>query len=122
MARSTSSTAVSAPGKVLFTGGYLVLDRGYSGTVFSLDARIHVIVNQVRKEHRKSISSASGASQSDANPVPSVEKGHEEPAEYTEDEDTVIVRSPQFVNAVWEYSIDRCENKGGVRVVQKGEG
>jgi phosphomevalonate kinase len=34
--------AVSAPGKVLFAGGYLVLDRRYSGLVFALDARIHV--------------------------------------------------------------------------------
>ncbi|KAI9772450.1 MAG: phosphomevalonate kinase [Geoglossum simile] len=34
--------AVSAPGKVLLAGGYLVLDRRYSGLVFALDARIHV--------------------------------------------------------------------------------
>ncbi|KAH0547729.1 hypothetical protein FGG08_000219 [Glutinoglossum americanum] len=34
--------AVSAPGKVLLAGGYLVLDRQYSGLVFALDARIHV--------------------------------------------------------------------------------
>lgn len=37
-------TAVSAPGKVLLAGGYLVLDRAYSGLVFGLSARIHVIV------------------------------------------------------------------------------
>ncbi|KAI9836573.1 MAG: hypothetical protein M1819_001205 [Sarea resinae] len=42
---STSrTTAVSAPGKVLLTGGYLVLDRHYTGLVFGLDARIHVHV------------------------------------------------------------------------------
>ncbi|KAI9781605.1 MAG: phosphomevalonate kinase [Geoglossum umbratile] len=35
--------AVSAPGKVLLAGGYLVLDRQYSGLVFALDARIHVL-------------------------------------------------------------------------------
>ena len=34
--------AVSAPGKVLFSGGYLVLDREHTGLVFGLDARIHV--------------------------------------------------------------------------------
>ena len=44
-----TATAVSAPGKVLFTGGYLVLDRNYTGTVFALDARIHVIVQQLQK-------------------------------------------------------------------------
>jgi phosphomevalonate kinase len=35
--------AVSAPGKVLLAGGYLVLDRQHSGLVFALDARIHVL-------------------------------------------------------------------------------
>lgn len=41
------STAVSAPGKVLLAGGYLVLDRGYTGLVFGLNARIHVIIKDV---------------------------------------------------------------------------
>lgn len=39
-----SGTAVSAPGKVLLAGGYLVLDRDYTGLVFGLNARIHVHV------------------------------------------------------------------------------
>ncbi len=38
------TTAFSAPGKVLLAGGYLVLDRNYTGLVFGLDARIHVHV------------------------------------------------------------------------------
>ena len=37
-----STTAVSAPGKVLLAGGYLVVDRAHTGLVFGLDARIHV--------------------------------------------------------------------------------
>lgn len=36
-------TAVSAPGKVLLAGGYLVLDPECKGLVFSLSARIHAI-------------------------------------------------------------------------------
>ena len=40
--------AVSAPGKVLLAGGYLVLDRGYTGLVFGLDARIHVCVEPIQ--------------------------------------------------------------------------
>lgn len=36
--------AASAPGKVLFAGGYLVLDRKHTGLSFGLDARIHVHV------------------------------------------------------------------------------
>ena len=34
--------AVSAPGKVLLAGGYLVLDRDYTGLVYGLDSRMHV--------------------------------------------------------------------------------
>ncbi len=36
------SVAVSAPGKVFFAGGFLVLDRRHNALVFGLDARIHV--------------------------------------------------------------------------------
>lgn len=36
------TVAYSAPGKVLLAGGYLVLDRKYTGLVFGLDARIQV--------------------------------------------------------------------------------
>ncbi len=41
------AVAVSAPGKVLLAGGYLVLDRAYTGLVFGLDARIHVVVRPI---------------------------------------------------------------------------
>ncbi len=40
-------TAVSAPGKVLLAGGYLVLDRAYTALVFGLSARIHVVLRDV---------------------------------------------------------------------------
>lgn len=42
-----SKVAVSAPGKVLLAGGYLVLDRNHTGLVFGLDARIHVHVEAI---------------------------------------------------------------------------
>lgn len=115
----TSVTALSAPGKVLLTGGYLVLDRHYTGTVFALDARIHVIVQQLRKGHRRGQSHSS----TDVKPAPSTESQSQSVAsEEQEAEDTIVVRSPQFVNAVWEYGIQRCENGGGVQVIQKGDG
>lgn len=41
------NVAISAPGKVLLAGGYLVLDRKYTGLVFGLDARINVIASQI---------------------------------------------------------------------------
>ncbi|KAI1383663.1 Phosphomevalonate kinase [Hypoxylon trugodes] len=41
-------TAVSAPGKVLLAGGFLVLDRQYTGLVFGLSARINVIAQEIK--------------------------------------------------------------------------
>ncbi|KAJ5558254.1 Phosphomevalonate kinase eukaryotic [Penicillium sp. DV-2018c] len=109
----TSVTALSAPGKVLLTGGYLVLDRDYTGTVFALDARIHVIVQQLRKAHRRG-TSVSGPAGTEA----SSGSGTTE----NKDEDTIVVRSPQFLEAVWEYGVERCGEGGGVKVIQKGDG
>jgi len=114
----SSLTALSAPGKVLLTGGYLVLDRNFTGTVFALDARIHVVVQQLRRGHRRGISGSSDAKTAlSGETQPTRPEGEEK-----ETEDTVVVRSPQFVNAVWEYGIQRCENGGGVKVIQKGDG
>jgi phosphomevalonate kinase len=42
------TTAASAPGKVLLAGGYLVLDRAYTGLVFGLSARINVITKEIK--------------------------------------------------------------------------
>ncbi|PHH84130.1 hypothetical protein CDD83_2432 [Cordyceps sp. RAO-2017] len=46
-ARRPPTVAVSAPGKVLLAGGYLVLDRRYSGLVFGLSARINVVAGEI---------------------------------------------------------------------------
>ncbi|ROV95263.1 hypothetical protein VPNG_08980 [Cytospora leucostoma] len=43
----SSQTAVSAPGKVLLAGGYLVTDRDYTGLVFGLNARINVVAQRI---------------------------------------------------------------------------
>ena len=111
---ASSATALSAPGKVLLSGGYLVLDRNYTGTVFALDARIHVVVEQLRKSHRWDTSGEPGQATDE----------HEQPVNQPSvgDEDSVIVRSPQFTDAVWEYRIERFDNGGGVKAVQKGDG
>ena len=39
-----SGVEAAAPGKVLITGGYLVLDRMYSGLVLGVSAKVHVEV------------------------------------------------------------------------------
>jgi hypothetical protein len=81
-------TAVSAPGKVLLAGGYLVLDRAYTGLVFGLSARIHVVV-------RDSDSTATEPSQPE-----------------------IVVQSPQFRDASWAYSFQAAADDGGVDVIQ----
>ncbi|KAI5307110.1 Ubiquitin-conjugating enzyme E2 11 [Ascosphaera pollenicola] len=96
---TTSITAISAPGKVLLTGGYLVLDRNYNGLVLALDARIHAIVRQVQKTPRE---------EEDQSPETS--------------SDTITVRSPQFIDAKWAYTIEKLPNNGGVQASQVGDG
>ena len=48
MASSRLPAAISAPGKVLLAGGYLVVDRAYTGLVYGLSARIHVHVETLQ--------------------------------------------------------------------------
>ncbi|KAL2267805.1 hypothetical protein VTJ83DRAFT_5082 [Remersonia thermophila] len=45
--RDDRTVVVSAPGKVLLAGGYIVLDRKHSGLVFGLSARIHVLAQKI---------------------------------------------------------------------------
>jgi phosphomevalonate kinase len=47
MEAKNPTVAVSAPGKVLLAGGYLVLDRKHTGLVFGLSARINVIASEI---------------------------------------------------------------------------
>ncbi|KAG6811902.1 hypothetical protein H0H92_005360 [Tricholoma furcatifolium] len=70
------STVVSAPGKVLVSGGYLVLDPKYSGTVVSTSSRFYTVI---REDASRSANS-------------------------------IRVRSPQFTNATWDYSVSTTEN------------
>jgi len=79
------ATAVSAPGKVLLAGGYLVLDRQYTGLVFGLSARIHVCIQPLK--------TAAGVSLEE-----------------------IIVTSPQFREARWEYGYRVAEKGGGIKV------
>ncbi|KAG8627956.1 hypothetical protein KVT40_003829 [Elsinoe batatas] len=83
----SQSVAVSAPGKVLLAGGYLVLDRKYTGLVFGLDARIHVCVSPVRTSPGVILSE-------------------------------IIVQSPQFLDAIWEYGYRLSPGNGGMQVTE----
>ena len=67
----TRRTIVSAPGKVLITGGYLVLDPIYTGTVIATSARFYCVLTTKAS-------------------VPA---------------NKIVVKSPQFVGALWTYDI-----------------
>lgn len=84
---STLPVATSAPGKVLFVGGYVVLDRQFTCLTFGLDARVHV--------HVKPITTTSGVAFS-----------------------AITVRSPQFLNAIWEYGYRLTAAQGGVHITE----
>ncbi len=75
-------TVISAPGKVLLAGGYLVLDPKYSGIVVSASSRFYTVVDAGQ-----------------------------------EDGPLVSVRSPQFLDAKWEYDVHL--NKKNLHVSQR---
>ncbi|KAJ3105843.1 phosphomevalonate kinase [Phlyctochytrium planicorne] len=80
MGCDNQTTTVSAPGKVLITGGYLVLDQEYSGLVVGTNARFYTTVA---------------------------------PRSVGEGAARIVVKSPQFLDGQWEYSLqvqaDRCQ-------------
>jgi phosphomevalonate kinase len=82
-------TTVSAPGKVLFAGGYLVLDQQHTGLVFGLNARIHVHIQRPESDdHDLALANQ------------------------------VSVRSPQFKDAVWVYGYSTDQDYIRVEQVQ----
>src|SRR5258708_39450937 len=84
---------VSAPGKVLIAGGYLVLDPAYSGLVISTTAKFYTVIRSL-KSGPGSTSSAPAAA---TTPL-------------------VRVRSPQFINAEWRYGVQIDEDAHTVDV------
>lgn len=79
--------AVSCPAKVLVAGGYLVLDREYTGLVFGLDARIHTVVEPIKTRSGVTINE-------------------------------ILVTSPQFREAIWEYGYRSQGQDGGITLTQ----
>ncbi|KAL5116559.1 phosphomevalonate kinase [Pleosporales sp. CAS-2024a] len=84
-------TAASCPAKVLVAGGYLVLDRKHTALVFSLDARIHTVVEPIETRAGVTISE-------------------------------IVVRSPQFNHAIWEYGYRSQSEEAGISVTQLSVG
>jgi phosphomevalonate kinase len=70
---------VSAPGKVLIAGGYLVLDPAYPGLVISTTSKFYTIIRPLKP----------GSTASAAAAAPPL----------------IRVHSPQFINAEWRYGV-----------------
>ncbi|KAJ3154531.1 phosphomevalonate kinase [Geranomyces michiganensis] len=81
----SAKTIVSAPGKVLLTGGYLVLDREYTGLVVGADSRFYTAVG----------------------PGSRVRADAESPV--------ISVKSPQFLDGSWTYAVDIHSSHVNVR-------
>ncbi|KAL2911605.1 phosphomevalonate kinase [Polyrhizophydium stewartii] len=79
-----SGVSVSAPGKVLLTGGYLVLDPRFSGLVVATDARFVVHVAAESESDAAAAAAAAGTSEGGVR---------------------VRVRSPQFIDGAWDRTI-----------------
>ncbi|PWN43819.1 ribosomal protein S5 domain 2-like protein [Ceraceosorus guamensis] len=80
---ATSSTLVSAPGKVLLAGGYLVLDPAYVGVVVATDARFYSLVRCTALDGGDGAPSRS--------------------------EVGIQIVSPQFLQAEWEFLVKKRE-------------
>ncbi|MCO5565910.1 hypothetical protein L7F22_019585 [Adiantum nelumboides] len=74
-------TVVSAPGKVLIAGGYLVLEPAYPGLVISTTSRFYTVIT--KKKAKQPSSSTTLSSQL-----------------------RISVQSPQFIGAKWDYLIE----------------
>ena len=87
-----STVAISAPGKVLFTGGFLVLDRQHTGLVLGLNARIHVNITPWETSQSNQRARFLGRG--------------------------ILVRSPQFSDAHWLYESRKSNNNAAIDVTQ----
>jgi len=87
---------VSAPGKVLIAGGYLVLDPAYPGLVISTTSKFYTVIRPLKPGSAASTATAAAAA---PGPPP-----------------LVRVRSPQFINAEWRYSVQIGEAPSEVTV------
>ena len=87
----TSAIVVSAPGKVLLAGGYLVLDPAYPGIVVATSSRFYTVIGKATSSNGKG------------------------KAREVENAD-VTVHSPQFSGALWQYHLKLKD--GSVNIVQ----
>jgi phosphomevalonate kinase len=88
------ATVVSAPGKVLFAGGYIVLDPRYPGLIVGSASRFYTAVEDLNHED-----------------------GH---LDRKADSVCITVNSPQFTDLAWKYAINYADAKCEVSQVENG--
>ena len=105
------ATIVSAPGKVLLAGGYLVLDPTYSGLVVATSSRFFTIVSDVASTTASSTTSPS---------LPTVNAGESTAStNYVR----IIVRAGQFPreHSEWVYHLAKDPNGQGISIQQQNK-
>lgn len=105
-------TIVSAPGKVLVAGGYLVLDRRYTGLVVATSSRFYCVVfpqNQLSSAQLSSSTSASPTTVTSSTTDESTSSGSSSKAKIT-------VRAGQFPeeSSVWSYALEPSSDSKGL--------
>ena len=98
MMESSTTTVLSAPGKVLLAGGYLVLDPHYSGVVVSTSSRFYTVVSS-------SLASSSSDSNGTTIKTNITTQDSRSRGRARNDPIRIRVRSPQFVDATWLYVV-----------------
>ncbi|OMJ07619.1 putative phosphomevalonate kinase, partial [Smittium culicis] len=86
--RSDQTTIVAAPGKVLIAGGYLVLDKNYSGLVISVDSFVYSAI-------QTSCDNSSNSYNDSLNNRPNIS--------YDSSSFNIKVKSFQFTDGFWEF-------------------
>ncbi|KAJ3340372.1 phosphomevalonate kinase [Gonapodya sp. JEL0774] len=106
-------SVVTAPGKVLVVGGYLVLSPEHSGLVLSTTSRFYAVARTCRPPAprvpagpgaaaRRAAAAAAAALGLGTPEVPTV-LSHDAPR-------TITIMSPQFEDGLWRYTVKRTVN------------
>ncbi|KAJ3092156.1 phosphomevalonate kinase [Quaeritorhiza haematococci] len=115
MTPPSEESVVSAPGKVLITGGYLVLDRSYTGVVVGTSSRFFACVRPLSPSNLRPSSSTPFVRRLAETLGVSVERVlgwwaiHADEGGVlwkTGGRPALVVRSPQFLDGLWRYEID----------------
>lgn len=104
---SPKRTVVSAPGKVLLAGGYLVLDRAYTGLVVATSSRFFTSVSDVPAAAPSAVASAFPSASNSVAPTPAGSGRGTPLGTHGTRSSRISVRAGQFPRdaSVWSYDV-----------------